>query len=130
MDRKLFGVLALAAFVALASGVVFARASKVVVDIPFSFIVDGKTYAAGRYEFYEESAAVAHMRLRNLDSNETTAVSIVTRIKQSPGEETHLVFDKVGDDSYLSEIHFAGTDCVQVRGAPGQHTHISVKASK
>jgi len=127
MKKQVLGVLAAVVLFGLLSGAVFAQTGKMVVSIPFSFMVDGKSYPAGRYEIFEESM---QLRLRNLDNNQGGFARVLTRISSASGGETRIVFDKAGDESYLAEIHIPGRDGYHLQGAPGPHTHVLVKASK
>ena len=127
MRKQLIGVLAIMVLLGLMSGAVFAHAAKVIVNIPFSFMLDGKSYPAGRYEISEESS---QLRIRNLENNESTFARVLTRMSQSTGGETQIVFDKAGDQSYLAEVHIAGSDGYHLQGAPGPHTHVMVKTTK
>jgi hypothetical protein len=127
MKKQLFGVLAAVAIVGLLGGAAFALAAKVVVNIPFSFKVEGASYPAGAYEISEDAS---QLRLRNLETSQGGFVRFITRLSQTPGSETRVVFDKAGDQSYLAEIHIAGSDGYHLQGAPGEHTHVTVKASR
>ena len=127
MKKQLFGVLAVMVLLGLMSGAVFAQAAKMIVSIPFSFMLDGKSFPAGRYEIHEEST---QLRVRNLDNNESAFARVLTRISQTSEGETRIVFDKAGDESYLAEVHIAGRDGFHLQGAPGPHTHVMVKASR
>ncbi len=54
----------------------------------------------------------------------------VTRLAMRSDGQPVIVLDKMGDKEYLSEIYPGDVDGYYFGGAPGQHTHVSVKAAK
>jgi hypothetical protein len=50
-----------------------------------------------------------------------------TRLSERKGEDGSVVFDKVGNELYLSEIYIIGMDGFFFKGAPGKHKHLVVK---
>jgi len=128
MKRQLFGVLGVFILLGWLGGVSFAATTRVSVNIPFSFMADGKSYPAGSYEILEESS---QLRIRSVNSTaQGNYLNYYTRTFQLPGSETMVVFDKVGDQAYLAEIHIAGQDGFHLQGAPGPHSHVMIKASR
>jgi hypothetical protein len=122
--------LAWSAAVLLLACSLYAQAIKIVVEVPFEFTADGKVYAAGKYEISQAPGAANQLRLREIQSNNSAFVAVLTRISRTDGQESRVVFDKVGENSFLSELHIAGADGFHFKGAPGAHTHVSVKAAK
>ncbi len=98
-------------------------------DIPFSFIAGGKTLPAGEYTF-QPSNQDKEMLVRNAKSGETNFVAVLTRLGPRAGSEAEAVFDVVGDQHYLAEVHSTGIDGFAFSAAPGKHTHVSIKAKK
>ncbi len=98
-------------------------------DIPFSFIVEGKTLPAGPYQFTERDIPTAII-LRNSKTSESVIAPVITLLGTQAEKETNIVFDVVGSDHYLSEIRIADTDGYLVRATPGKHTHALVKGTK
>jgi hypothetical protein len=98
--------------------------------VPFGFSVAGTPVPAGKYEILVEDPTFGTLMLRKLDSGKPILVGFTTRLAKREGDENTLVFDKVGDKYYLSEIHLSAYDGYLVPGAPGQHTHTQVKAYK
>ena len=113
------------------AGTAFAALSAIAdASIPFGFSVGGNQEPAGKYEILTEDPTTNMLMLRNLDSKKSILVPFTTRLAMREGDQDTLVFDKVGDKYYLSEIHLSDSDGYFVPGAPGQHTHTQVKAQK
>ena len=101
----------------------------VVADIPFSFMVSGKSLPAGPYQF-AESANGNEITVSSTSGKTSLMAPVVTRLSSRTAEESEVVFDVVGKDYYLSEVYVPGYDGYQLKGAPGQHTHIKIKTKK
>lgn len=113
------------------AGAAFAAAKPVAdATISFGFSVAGTPAPAGRYEILLEDPVFGTLMVRNLDGGKPILVPFTTRLAMREGEQSALVFDKVGDKYYLSEIHLSDSDGYFLPGAPGQHTHTQVKAYK
>jgi hypothetical protein len=74
-----------------------ARADAIECQIPFSFVVRGKTLPQGRYRFSDESQAL----LVRGDSN--GAVVLTNRLESRTENEAKAVFEKDGDEYILKE---------------------------
>lgn len=103
--------------------------SKVVADISFAFHAGKDVLPAGVYDFKPGNSDTV-MTIRNTQTNSSIMTPVVTRLAQRPGDEAAIVFDKVGDQYYISEIHVPGIDGFHLTGAPGPHTHVTVRAKK
>jgi hypothetical protein len=101
----------------------------VTADITFEFHAAGKVLPAGTYEFKVDDKQDI-VSVTNTKTKNAVTAPVLTRISARPGNEALVVFDKVRDRYYLSELHVPGIDGVQFTGAPGPHTHVSVKARK
>jgi hypothetical protein len=101
----------------------------VVANITFDFYVGKELMPAGTYNF-DLDQKPGLVLLSNAKNNKSLLATVLTRISQTPGEDTRVVFDKMGDNYYLSELHAPGTDGYHFVGAPGPHSHVSVKAGK
>jgi hypothetical protein len=130
MIKRQFGAATVAVFMILASCGLFAYASIAKFTISHDFIADGKEYLAGDYEISQQGESVSRLALRNLKTNETFSVNVITRLAQSKDDQSSVTFDKVGDTYYLSEVHIAGVDGFHLQGAPGHHQHTIFMASK
>lgn len=100
---------------------------RVVANISFEFHAGDKVMPAGTYEF-KPDIAKSVVRLVNMKTNDTIMAQVLTRISQRSGNESLVVFDQVNTQYYLSEIHIPGIDGFHLTGAPGPHTHVTVKA--
>jgi hypothetical protein len=101
----------------------------VVADITFEFHAAGKVLPAGTYEFKVDDK-LDMVSVTNTKTRNTVTAPVLTRISPRPGNEALVVFDKVQDRCYLSELYVPGIDGIHFTGAPGPHTHVSVKARK
>jgi hypothetical protein len=128
MKRDLLAGFAMLVFVPF-WGTVQVAPMAVLADITFEFHVGGRVLPAGTYEFKvddkQDMVSVTNTKTRN-----TVVAPVLTRISQRSGNEAQVVFDKVQDRSYLSELYVPGIDGFHLTGAPGPHTHVSVKARK
>jgi len=120
-------VLALVVTATIAPAQVLSRG--VVADVPFAFMVGGKSLPAGTYKFTpgNDLAKVIVTDARGRDSAMTL---VVTRITQRSEDSAAVVFDVAGAEHYLAEIYVPGIDGFLVPCAPGDHTHVVVKGRK
>ena len=95
--------------------------------IPFGFIAAGKTLPAGTYIFQETEFGMV-MSVRNAKTNEVNSVGVLTRLGRRSTKEGGVVFDVVGGDHYLAEVHMESIDGYAFTAAPGKHAHVGVKA--
>ena len=79
-----------------------ARADAIECQIPFSFVVRGKTLPPGRYTFSDESQALL---VRGYNSG---AVSLTNRLESSTENEAKAVFEKDGDEYILKQAWMGG----------------------
>jgi hypothetical protein len=96
-------------------------------NIPFSFTVDNKVMPAGKYE-----VSVSDPSLLTLTPAKGPAIVIpvITRLAAQGGAESKVVFDKVDNTYYLSEVWFPPRDGFMVRSTKEPHTHNVVKGEK
>lgn len=82
---------------------------KVQADIPFDFIVAGKTFPAGNYTFTEDTSMLGTLVIRSLDGR--TSVAVHTRSVQENwigADETKLVFNQYADQYFLAQVWSVG----------------------
>jgi hypothetical protein len=93
--------------------------------IPFAFSVAGKVLAAGGYRFTEHSNTRVII-VRSSDGGTSVMAGIITRlaagIHTSP-QDSHIVFDKVGDSYTLSEIWAPDRDGFMLHITKEKHEH-------
>jgi hypothetical protein len=98
--------------VLLAAALLFtplANAGQIVnrVNVPFPFVVSGKTLPAGAYNIQRLERAPNILVIRNLDTNKLTA--IMTSMETSSAQSAAvLVFGEVGDQHYLRAVRVPG----------------------
>jgi hypothetical protein len=129
--KKTLLTVALLAVGALAASPALAAATPVATaDIPNAFTFAGKSLPAGKYTVLVESAG-GLVIVQNDATGKKEVAEYVTRLAMMDLPQPELVFDKVGDTLYLSEIRLTDEDGYQVPGATAkQHTHVRVKAQK
>ena len=79
-----------------------AQADAIECQIPFSFVVSGKTLPPGRYTFSDESQALLVRGFGN------GAVSLTNRLESRTESEAKAVFEKDGDEYILKEAWMGG----------------------
>jgi len=79
--------------------------SQIKTDVPFSFVVNGKTYPAGMYSFarLNTSSDASQIVMRG-SKGEPVILDTLPTISTSAPNETHLVFEKVAGQYLLSQI--------------------------
>ncbi len=97
-------------------------------NVPFEFTVGAKVLPAGQYQFVRQTGD-ASIRVTGADKGQAAVAMVVTRlwggIHTSP-QDAHLVFDKVGNSAFLSEIWIPGIDGFLVHSTKGKHEHQTV----
>ena len=130
--KKALGTVALAAVGTLAAASLAIAAARplATADIPNPFTFAGKSLPAGKYTVMVESLG-GLVILQNDATGKREAAEYVTRLAMTDLAQPELVFDKLGDTLYLSEIRLTDEDGYQVPGATmKEHTHVRVKAEK
>ncbi len=98
--------------------------------VPFAFRVGDTQLTPGTYEAFVEGIGADTITVRNLATGKAAFALTETRLSERPGPAT-IVFDKMGNDRYLSEIHPAGDDGYLLHSAASKkhHTHEQVVAT-
>jgi hypothetical protein len=128
MKRLLW--LSLAIPIVLCLGSVQAQAQTILrVNVPFAFSAGGQSLPAGAYEVVQGPAPA--LTLRSADGQARAVLMPVTRLAQREAQDgqDELVFDKVANKDFLSEVWYAGEDGFLVLSTPGPHTHTRVKGA-
>ena len=98
------------------------------VNIPFAFIVNGKTNDAGEYALRVNDTQT---EVWLTPSKGTGAPALVlTRLAATDPAASRVVFDKLGNTYYLSEVWLPGSDGYLVNSPKEPHTHHVVKTSR
>ncbi len=103
-------------------------ADRVRANIPFQFVVEGKTLPAGEYDFIRKTNE-AYIQVAAVKKGPTVDVLVITRLSgdiHTTSRDAHVVFDKVGDTFYLSELWIAGTDGYLLRATKEKHEHRTI----
>jgi hypothetical protein len=122
----------LIAFLLVAGLAVSARAESLADgQVPFEFTAGGAKLPAGHYRILAPSMPGDSMLMvRNEDTGKTTLAEYVTRIASRDDDKPVLVFDVVGGQHVLSELHLGGSDGYLFPGAAKTpHTHKEVKVN-
>jgi hypothetical protein len=129
---KFAALVAVAALAAAPS--VFAQ-EPVKANIPFPFQVEGKTMPAGAYTFTPE-VATDTVKVRGGSPPADAVALIITRVAAQfhpatgTPEHSHIVFDKVGNVHFLSEVWEPGMDGFLVYATKGKHEHVVIHVTK
>jgi hypothetical protein len=100
------------------------------IQIPFPFVVGMKlgmkTLPAGTYDLSQPSRELLVLRS---PKGLVVEVPVMTRLAkpEAPLTESRVVFDKYGDEYYISEVWIPGVDGFLVGAARDVHTHETVK---
>jgi hypothetical protein len=93
-------------------------------NIPFEFTVQGKVLPAGQYQLAREPGKDM-IRISGTAKGAAIIAPVITRLSREVHtiENAHLVFDKVGETSFLSELWVPGQDGFLLHSTKGQHEH-------
>jgi hypothetical protein len=97
--------------------------------VTFAFQAGDKTLPAGKYDIEHPTRELLIFRgAKGL----AVEAPVITRLAQpsTPLVEPKIIFDKVGDTYYVSEVWLPNMDGFLLRGTKEAHTHTAVKAPK
>jgi len=98
-------------FLLLASASAFAQDDRVKANIPFDFIAGKKMLPAGEYTIGRGLPDQRDLLLvRSTDCQHAVFLVAVENTVNKTPTDTDLVFNKVGDEYFLSQIRIAGED--------------------
>jgi hypothetical protein len=80
---------------------------QVVVNIPYEFVVAGKTLPAGTYTVQRLRAADPNVLILSSFENRSNAIVLPTQVESSSDDKAKLTFEQVGDEHFLSKIETA-----------------------
>ena len=106
MKRQLLTLVGVLTLVLGASSA-FGQTIRVKVNVPFDFIVTGKTLPAGSYAVRFD-AGRSVLSVQSVDSRETTMFLASETEKFEPAEQTKLVFRQYGNRYFLRQVWMGG----------------------
>ena len=131
MKRRVVVLLAAAVLLGVVHPAVSYAQDSALVTISFPFVAEGKTMSAGSYELALNNDRTAFV-LTASPKGTGVFLTTVTRLAapEPPSGDFRIVFDKVADTFYLSEVWLPGQDGYLVYAANVKHTHATVKGHK
>jgi hypothetical protein len=101
------------------------------VNVAFPFVIANQTLPAGKYTIEQPTRELLIFQEEQKKAPRVEA-KVITRLaaQQPPITEPKLIFDKVGNTYYLSEVWFRGADGFLLYGAQEAHTHHFARAEK
>ena len=117
--------IAISLAVLLVAGVGMAQTQLVRAQIPFEFKAAGKVFPAGEYSFNYDIAKL-FVSVQGTSKGSAALVPIITTLAgatHTTPKDAHVVFDKIGNDHYLSEIWISGTDGMDLLSTKEKHEH-------
>ena len=108
MKRQVFSLISLASLL-LVAGSAVAQVIHVRGDVPFDFTVGNKTLRAGTYDVKAiDSRGGKMLRLQSEDGNTSMILNSNSAESLKSADKTKLVFNKIRDQYFLTEIWEAG----------------------
>jgi hypothetical protein len=98
----------LALTVLLLATVAHAQQTNVKADVPFDFIAGDRAYPAGEYTVKSIAASGIAILIDNTQEPERGLVLSNACLRGQPSAETKLVFERMGDHYFLSQIWTEG----------------------
>ena len=100
---------------------------QVVVNIPFEFMVAGKTLPARTYAVKRLSDTDPSALILSSFENRANAIVVSTQVESSSDDKAKLTFEQVGDEHFLSKIETADHVFTMM---PASHSEILEAAAK
>ncbi len=129
--KHLLRILTVMLALAITSGASMAYAQDTsVFDTPFAFRLGTQVHQPGSYTIRvsDDEMTVAITPAKGAEN----VAMVMTRLAEPepPLREGKVVFDKVGDVYYLSEVWMPGSDGFLLHAAKEKHTHVKVTLAK
>jgi len=135
LKKKLFALVTVAFLLTIAAPAVShaqSAGTEIAVKVGFAFVVGEQTFPAGSYRITARSGSAAGLTIHATEGKENSVIPVVTRLARirdgENGPAANLVFDKVGEQTFLSEVWMPGRDGYLVRGTTEEHQHAVVPA--
>ncbi len=102
-----------------------------VIETTFPFDVGGKTVPAGKYEVEQTAPTLLVFRPAS-GKGAIIEAPVLTRLARplTPITTPYVIFDKVNDSYFISEVWLPAEDGFLLGGIKEEHTHQRVKATK
>jgi hypothetical protein len=102
-------------------------AKEIYTKISFPFVVGDKIFMPGDYKISRVNNVGLSIKVTSWDGSASVEVPVITRLarQEHAGHDTmeSLVFDRVGDQSFLSEVWMLGEDGYLLKGTVEEHQH-------
>lgn len=86
----------------------FAQTIRVKSDVPFNFVVDKQTLPAGEYTIQSMDMSGMTLAIRDAEGRQVGQVQTIRCEKLDSSKETKLVFHRLGDRYFLSQVWVVG----------------------
>ena len=108
MKRQAFNLVGLLTLL-LVAGSAIAQSNRVVANVPFGFTVANNSLPAGTYSVQALSSRDNRsLLLRGADGSSSMIISSIAAQSHEPAAKTKLVFNRYGDQYFLSKIWVEG----------------------
>ncbi len=95
-------------------------------NIPFQFIVGGKALPAGEYNFIRNEGSFQVVSVKKGPSAVALVITMLGGEIHTTPQDAHIVFDKVGDSYFLSEIWIPQMDGFLLNATKEKHEHRTI----
>jgi hypothetical protein len=105
----------------------------IIAEVPFEFTCDDQSFAPGTYLVVHRVNPFPSLRLESSDGKAGLLLLATVRIGRPPGlspPRASLVFDKVGENHFLTEVWLPGRDGYRIRSTKQEHERVVVDAKK
>ena len=127
--KRNIATVALLILVAATSG--FAQTHRVKATIPHEFTAAGKVLPAGEYTFgYDAQRRMVTVKTENGSATMVPIVTLLAGAIHTTSNDSHIVFDRIGNNHHLSEIWMPGIDGVSLLSTKEKHEHEIVNAPR
>ncbi len=127
MKTKIAVTMGLVALLAMVIGSAHA-AQALRANIPFQFVVEGKALPAGEYDFIQspDKQSIQVIPTKKGPSADALVLTRLGKGIHTTQIDAHIVFDKVGETYFLSEIWVPEVDGYLIHATKQPHEHRSV----
>ncbi len=95
-------------------------------NIPFQFIVEGKALPPGEYNFIRNEGSFQVVSVKKGPSAVALVITTLGGGIHTTPQDAHIVFDKVGDSYFLSEIWIPQMDGFLLNATKEKHEHRTI----